>query len=124
MIPWDVARDRLAESQVYWWATTRSDGQPHIRPVLAVLIEGVLYSTTNRRARKARNLEANERFAFSTSTDEIDFVVEGRATPVTDVGTVERIAEAYRAKYEWPVTVRDDAFHAPYGAPTAGPPPY
>lgn len=124
LIPWDVARNRLAESRQYWWATTRPDGQPHIRPVLAVLIDGVLYSTTNPRARKARNLEANVRFACSTSTEEIDFVVEGRAEPVSDQPTLERIAEEYRAKYGWPVTVRDGAFHAPYGAPTAGPPPY
>jgi hypothetical protein len=26
--------------------------------------------------------------------------------------------------YGWPVTVRNGAFDAPYGAPTAGPPPY
>jgi hypothetical protein len=32
------------------------------------------------------------------------------------------VAEAYAAKYEWPVTVRDGAFDAD-GAPTAGPPP-
>lgn len=124
VIPWDVATERLAEGQTYWWATTRPDGQPQIRPVLAVLIDGVLYSTTNRSARKARNLEANPRVACSTSTDEIDFVVEGRAEPVRDEPTLERIAEAYRTKYGWPVTLRDGAFHAPYGAPTAGPPPY
>ena len=27
-------------------------------------------------------------------------------------------------KYGWPPTVADGAFDAPYGAPTAGPPPY
>jgi uncharacterized pyridoxamine 5'-phosphate oxidase family protein len=124
VIPWDVASERLAESQTYWWATTRPDGQAQIRPVLAVLIDGVLYSTTNRKARKARNLQANPQVAFSTSTDEIDFVVEGRAAPVSDLPTLERIAKAYRAKYGWPVTLRDGAFHAPFGAPTAGPPPY
>lgn len=124
VIPWDVARDRLADSQLYWWATTRPGGQPHVRPVLAVLIDGVLYSTTNRHTRKARNVEANTRCACSTSTEEIDFVVEGLAEPVTDRGTLERIADAYHAKYGWPVTLRDGAFYAPYGAPTAGPPPY
>lgn len=109
---------------MYWWATTRPDGRPHIRPVLAVLIGEILYSTTNRAAGKARNLDANDRFAVSTSTEEIDFVVEGHAAPVTDQDTLERIAEAYHSKYGWPVTVRYGAFHAPYGAPTAGLPPY
>jgi hypothetical protein len=34
------------------------------------------------------------------------------------------VAAAYRAKYNWPVSVVDGAFDAPYGAPTAGEPPY
>lgn len=32
---------------------------------------------------------------------------------------------AYESKYGWPVTVTEEGlFDAPYGAPTAGPPPY
>ncbi len=37
---------------------------------------------------------------------------------------MNHVAEAYRANYGWPVTVTDGAVDAPYGAPTAGPPPY
>lgn len=124
VIPWDEARKRLAEGGSFWWATTRPDGRPHIRPVLAVLVDDVLYSTTNRAARKARNLATNPRFAITLSTDDIDFIVEGMSAPVTEVTTLERVADAYREKYDWPVTVREGAFHAPFGAPTAGPPPY
>ena len=124
VIPWAEDRDRLAEGRLFWWATTRPEGQPHVRPVLAVLVDGVLYSTTSLAARKARNLAANPRFACAVSTDEIDFILEGTAAHVTDDATLERVAEAYRSKYGWPVTVRDGAFHAPFGAPTAGPPPY
>jgi hypothetical protein len=36
---------------------------------------------------------ADARVACSTSTDEIDFVVEGRAESVSDRPTLERIAE-------------------------------
>lgn len=124
LIPWPEARHRLAGGDTFWLATIRSDGRPHVRPVLAVLVDGVLYSTTSPTARKARNLAADPRFSFSLSTGEIDFIVEGSAAPVTDHTTLERVAEAYRTKYGWPVTVQDGAFHAPYGAPTAGPPPY
>ena len=38
--------------------------------------------------------------------------------------TLERVAAVYRERYGWPVTVVDDAMDAPFGAPTAGPPPY
>jgi hypothetical protein len=124
VIPWNVARDRLADGRLFWWATMRPGGQPHVRPVFAVLAGGALYSTTNRNARKSKNLAANPRFAFSVSTDEIDFIIEGNAKPETDQETLELIAEAYRTKYGWPVTAQDGGLHAPFGAPTAGPPPY
>ena len=61
---------------------------------------------------------------MTARTDNMDMVLEGTATPVTDDDTLQRLAAAYRAKYGWPVTVREGTFDAPYGAPTAGPPPY
>ncbi len=54
----------------------------------------------------------------------MDVVLEGTATRVAKEATLQQVAEAYRSKYGWPVTVTDGAFDAPYGAPTAGPPPY
>ena len=55
----------------------------------------------------------------------MDVVLEGTATRVAQEATLQQIAEAYRAKYSWPVTVTDGAFDAPYASrPTAGPPPY
>ena len=51
-------------------------------------------------------------------------VIEGTASRVSDVAGLEEIAEAYRSKYNWPVTVVDGGFEAPYAAPAAGPEPY
>lgn len=56
--------------------------------------------------------------------DGVDLIVEDRAEFVTDQPTLERVAEAYRNKYGWPLEIRDGQAHAPFGAPTAGPPPY
>ena len=55
--------------------------------------------------------------------DGVDLIVEDRAEFVTDQPTLERVAEAYRNKYGWPLEIRDGQAHAPFGAPTAGPPP-
>lgn len=81
-------------------------------------------TTSRLGARKGRNLRRNVNCAFTTSTDGIDFIVEGLATRVMDPDFLEQVAAAYHAKYEWPVTVVDGGFDAPYGAPAAGPPPY
>ena len=123
-IPWTAAQKRLADAQWYWLATVHADGRPHVRPVLAVSVDGVLYSSTNPAARKGRNLASDPRCSLTVRTDDMDVVLEGTAARVADEPTLVRVAEAYRSKYGWPVEVRDGAFVAPYGAPTAGPPPY
>ena len=124
VIPWPDAVARLSSARLFWLATIHPDGRPHVRPVFAVWTDGMLCTTTNPTARKGRNLAADPRCTGTTSTDDVDFVVEGTAAPVTDPGLVERVFEAYRAKYGWPAAVVGDAFDAPFGAPTAGPPPY
>jgi pyridoxamine 5'-phosphate oxidase-like protein len=124
VLPWELVRDALAGTRMYWLATVHPDGRPHVRPVLAVWRDGALYTTSAPAARKARNLTANPSCTVTARTDTMDVVLEGMAAPVTDHDTLEHVAEAYRAKYDWPVTVTGGAFGAPYGAPTAGPPPY
>jgi hypothetical protein len=114
----------LADGRFYWFATTHPDGGPHQRPVLGVWLDGAMHTTSNPTARKARNLADEPRCSLAATASSMDIVLEGRATRVTDALAVERISQAYLAKYGWPTTVVDGAFEAPYGAPTAGPPPY
>ena len=47
-----------------------------------------------------------------------------RAERATDAGELDRIAAAYRDTHGWDVARSADALDTPYGAPTAGPPPY
>jgi hypothetical protein len=125
VMPWEQAQERLAAARLYWVATVRAGGgAPHVRPVFAVWVDGRLCSTTNGARAKARNLAADPHVTFTTTTDEIDFIVEGTAAFVTGEAELERVAEAYRAKYGWPLTVHEGELYAPFGAPAAGPPPY
>jgi nitroimidazol reductase NimA-like FMN-containing flavoprotein (pyridoxamine 5'-phosphate oxidase superfamily) len=123
-LPWAEAERRLAGGQTYWLATTTPQGGPHVRPVLAVWVDGALHTTSSPAARKARNLAENDRCSFSLSADSVDVVFEGTAAKVTDADDLQRVADAYDEKYGWQPTVAGGAFDAPYGAPTAGPPPY
>jgi nitroimidazol reductase NimA-like FMN-containing flavoprotein (pyridoxamine 5'-phosphate oxidase superfamily) len=125
VIPWPEARDRLAASDTYWFATVRPSGRPHVRPVLGAWVDGVWYTTSNPDSRKGRNLAENPSCAVTATTDGIDLVVEGRGARVEDEATMRRVLDAYHAKYSfWQVAMRDGTFEAPDGAPTAGPPPY
>lgn len=123
-IPWDVGRSRLAEARLYWFATTGPSARPHVRPVLAVWADGALHTTTNPEARKGRNLATDPHCAITVTSEGMDLVVEGTASRVRDLERLERVAATYATKYGWPPTVEGEAFDAPYGAPTAGAPPY
>lgn len=125
VLPWELALRNLADAHLYWHVTSRADARAHVRPVFAVECDGLLCSTTSAGARKATLLERRPTCTLATSTDGMDLVYEGIAAPVHEAEHAERIAEAYRRKYGWPVTVTSDgAFDAPFGAPAAGPPPY
>jgi cation diffusion facilitator family transporter len=74
--------------------------------------------------RKGRNLDRDGRCTVAVTADDMHLVLEDCASKVADPVVLESVAGAYRAEYDWPVTVINGAFDAPYGAPTAGPPPY
>jgi hypothetical protein len=124
VLPWAVAVERLAAASLYWLTAIRPDGHPHVRPVFAVWSGGSLYSTTSSTARKTAFVAHDPRCVLTASTDGLDIVYDALATRVTDAATLEQVAEVYREKYGWPVQPVDAAFHAPFGAPSAGPPPY
>jgi hypothetical protein len=121
--PWVRVRPDLERAREYWLATTRRDGSPHIRPVLAVMTDDLLYFCANDRSAKARNLAIDPRLGLTARTDRYDLVVEGRTIAVDDQETLDRVAAAYAAKYGWRPTARAGALWAD-GAPTADPPPY
>ena len=85
--------------------------------------DGDLYFTSGPQARKARDLVANPACTISVKLTGIDLVFEGEATRVTDGPTLEALASRYR-EGGWPAQVEDDAFTAPFSAPSAGPPPW
>jgi len=123
-IDWDEAGRLFAAERSYWVATTGDDGRPHVRPVLAVLVDGRIYSTTNPAARKGRNLKSRPSAALTARAPAMDIVIEGPIAWIDDPQRLRRIGEAYVDKYGWPVTVAGNAFDAPYAAPTAGHAPY
>jgi hypothetical protein len=127
-LPWSRPHDQLAVEQAqrdppYVLGTTRQDGRPHAAVVGAVWYDGDLYFTSGPGTRKSRNLAANPACTVAVRLKDIDVVLEGTATRVTDRATLEELARRYR-EGGWPAEVEGDAFTAPYSAPSAGPPPW
>jgi hypothetical protein len=124
-IPWARALAQLeaGAGTRYWLATTRPNGRPHLAGVGALWEAGRLYVVSGAGTRKSRNLATNPHCAVSITLPDLDLVVEGTATRVTDEATLARIAARYAAQ-GWPATVSGGAFTAPYSASSAGPPPW
>jgi nitroimidazol reductase NimA-like FMN-containing flavoprotein (pyridoxamine 5'-phosphate oxidase superfamily) len=94
-LPWSRARDQLASimpdpQSVFYLNTTRPDGRPHSVGIGAVWYDGDMYFTSNLETRKSRNLAENPNASISTRLKDMDLVVEGKATLVSDPETLQR----------------------------------
>ena len=113
--PWSEALETLEGAELYWLTTVRSDGRPHVSPLIGVVDDGVFHFCTGLREQKARNLEQNDHVALTTGENSwargLDIVVEGSAVRISDQETLRRLADAWEAKYgsvwHWDV---DDGF--------------
>lgn len=118
---WQAAEEVLENAQLSWLATVRADGRPHVTPLVAVWFDGALHFTTGPEEQKAVNLAVNPNVVVTTGTstwDEgLDVMVEGPALRVTDPGTLERLAAAWRTKWagQWEYEVGDGAFRNDVG---------
>ncbi len=114
--PWPDAWRVLEEAELYWLTTVRADGRPHVTPLIGVADDDAVHFCTGLREQKARNLEHNSKVALTTGNNTwargLDVVVEGTALRVTGRETLQRLADAYEAKYgsEWHFDVGDGVF--------------
>jgi nitroimidazol reductase NimA-like FMN-containing flavoprotein (pyridoxamine 5'-phosphate oxidase superfamily) len=119
--PWEDTARVLEEAELYWLTTVRADGRPHVTPLIGVAQEGVVHFCTGVAEQKARNLEHNRDVAVTTGTNTwaqgLDVVVEGTAVRIEDQAELQRLADAYEAKYGsvWHFDVADGGFHTEEG---------
>jgi general stress protein 26 len=115
---WDDARRALETAQLFWIATVRTDGRPHVTPLVAVWLDDVLHFCTGETEQKAANLRRNQNVILMTGCNHwdggIDLVVEGRAVRVTDRHTLQRLAEAWARKWDgrWAYEPGKDGFQS------------
>jgi len=108
-----------------WLTTIDPDGAPHTAGIGAAWLDGTWWFETGRRTRKGRNLERDPRCTLAIALRDLDLVVEGDASVVTDPATVARLAEHWAAD-GWPCRVDESgvALTADFSAQSAGRPPW
>ncbi len=121
--PWSDALDALERAELYWLTTVRADGRPHVTPLIGVMDAGAVHFCTGLREQKARNLEHRRQVALTTGNNTwargLDVVVEGTAVRITEREALQRLADAYEAKYGsvWHFDVGDGVFESQGEAP-------
>ncbi|MDH6680265.1 nitroimidazol reductase NimA-like FMN-containing flavoprotein (pyridoxamine 5'-phosphate oxidase superfamily) [Rhodococcus sp. LBL1] len=122
---WAQVTAALDAAEVYWLSTVRSDGRPHVTPLIAVRVDDRLHFCTGPDEQKARNLAAADACVLTTGSNALgsglDVVIEGRAVRVSDPESLIRVADAYRAKYgqDWNFRVEDGRFVNTVGGPAS-----
>jgi hypothetical protein len=94
LLDWSWAEERLRGRYIWWLATTRPDGRPHLMPVWAVWIgEGVAFST-GAGTSKAKNIAANPFVTIVPERGVESVIVEGEV-----VALPEELLAAFVAAY-------------------------
>ena len=119
---WDETRRTLEDAELFWIATVRADGRPHVTPLVAVWLDDAIYFATGIGEQKAVNLRTNQNVILTTGCNEwergLDVVVEGRAVRVMEDSVLERLAEAWATKWDgrWHYEVHEGGFRHEAGA--------
>ena len=109
MLAWDAVRDALASATLYWIATRRPDGSPHLHPIWGGWVGHPLYFEGSPTTRWGRNLADDPRVSFGAEATGLH--INGR-------GIVERgpagdefaaVVANYGGKYEY--RPGDDLFY-------------
>ena len=114
--PWPEVERALERAELYWLTTVRADGRPHVTPLIGLYLDGAPHFCTGLREQKHRNLEHSPQVVLTTGTNTwakgLDVVVEGAVARVSDSAALQRIADAYEAKYGsvWHFDVGDGVF--------------
>jgi general stress protein 26 len=114
---WDDTVRTLETAELFWITTVRADGRPHVSPLAAVWFGGAIHFTTGAAEQKAMNLRTTPHVILTTGCNHwdrgLDVVVEGDAVQVTDDAALQRLADAWRTKWDgrWQFEAREGVFH-------------
>jgi len=54
--PWTVVAEVLSQAEMFWLSTVRRDGRPHVTPLSAIWLDGMLHFCAGSHEQKAKNL--------------------------------------------------------------------
>ncbi|MFL6238539.1 MAG: pyridoxamine 5'-phosphate oxidase family protein [Actinomycetes bacterium] len=113
---WADTQQAIEAAELFWISTVRSDGRPHVTPLVSVWHGDALHFCAGPDEQKTRNLQGNPHVVLTTGCSDwargVDVVVEGAARRVTHRDTLEHLARAWAEKWDgrWRYLVGDNGF--------------
>lgn len=100
-VDWSHVEDRLAADRVYWIGTVGRGGQPRIRPIDGIYVEGAIYVGGSPQTRWVQEVAVNPHVSVHLDGVGDVVIVDGEAEILTGVEAdlAERLAAASKAKY-------------------------
>ena len=101
LVAWSHVERRLIEERVYWVATADADGQPRVRPLDGIYVDGVIYVGGSPKTQWVRDLTANPRVSVHLDGVADVVIIEGDAELMmgADAELAEKLAAASNAKF-------------------------
>ena len=99
-LAWPQIRDRIAAADVYWLATTRADGRPHVVPIGGVWIDDALYLTLGPSTVSARNAAGNPAAVVHLEDANDAVIIEGTIQRPAHIDVPAAASDAYGVKYD------------------------
>ena len=105
---WEQTRRVLETAELFWLSTVRTDGRPHVTPVVAVWHDGTIHFSSADTEQKAINLRRDPRLTCLVEAgeryDELRGVqIKGQAVISDDYEMVQRIGEMIWERYTGPL---------------------
>ena len=99
-LSWAEVERKLESASVYWIASTRPDGRPHVVPRDGTWLDGGLYYGGSPQTVHSRNITNNPRVVVHIGDGHEAIIVEGTvATERPTEAEANRLADASFAKY-------------------------
>ena len=100
LLTWQEVDGRLRDAPVYWVASVRPDGRPHVVPRDGIWIDDTWYYGGSDASVHNRNLKSNPALTMHIGDGMTAIIVEGLATFETVASDVaERMASEHNRKY-------------------------
>ena len=100
LMAWSDVRPVIEATKIYWIASVRPEGKPHVIPIWGAWVDDVYYFEGGSDTRWGRNLQANRAMVVHLEQGNLAVMIEGRYEVVDlDQATCDAVNDQYARKY-------------------------